>query len=202
VKKPGKMFVIGITGPSGAGKSTVANLLASEGFKVLDVDRLARNLYLPGRAAYATVKRLFGPGILTGRGRIDRRRLGRLVFGDKALLRRLDSAMKPLIFKEIKSRLAKLKGNRHSRVALDMAILLHAGAESLVDQVILVEAPLKTRLARLKARGLDRERAKAQAKALKFGTKLRRRASLILQNGNRVPDAKIKLQSFLRQAGP
>jgi dephospho-CoA kinase len=42
------MLRVGLTGPAGSGKSTVASLLAARGFPVLDADRIAHELYVPG----------------------------------------------------------------------------------------------------------------------------------------------------------
>ena len=72
--------VIGLTGGIAAGKSTVARLFRREGCPVIDADALARLVLEPDGAAYGPVIRHFGTGILDEDRRIDRQRLGGLVF--------------------------------------------------------------------------------------------------------------------------
>ena len=84
------MVVIGIVGRSGAGKSTVARVFASFGAEVLDVDQVARRVVEPGSQVLTRIGEEFGSQYLRDDGRLDRRRLGRLVFSDPEQLLKLN----------------------------------------------------------------------------------------------------------------
>ena len=62
-------MVIGVAGKVGSGKSTVAAILASVGYKVIDVDRLGHQALITERQRIINV---FGPAILGLEGQIDR----------------------------------------------------------------------------------------------------------------------------------
>jgi dephospho-CoA kinase len=194
-------MIIGITGPSGAGKSTVTKLLQARGFAKIDVDKLAKNLYLPGKSGYAIIVRLFGNSVLSSRGRIDKKRLAALIFGLPAERKRLNKALRPLLLKELRRGLAECRTEGKSSVALDMAILFSSGAHRLVDRALIVQAPLAKRLARLKARGLEASRALAQAKALVLGPAERGLADAVLENRGSLVELKSRLASLLKEWG-
>ena len=78
------MLRIGLTGGIASGKSAVAAMLREMGFAVLDADSLAHKLIEPGQAAYEEVAREFGAGVVDTSGRIDRAKLGAVVFADRA----------------------------------------------------------------------------------------------------------------------
>lgn len=76
------MKIIGITGGIGTGKSTVLNFLKQEyNAYIVEADRLAHELMLPGEAAYRQITDIFGTAILSTDGTIDRNRLGTIVLG-------------------------------------------------------------------------------------------------------------------------
>ena len=82
------MLRVALTGGIGSGKSTVSARLAALGAFVVDADAVAREVVEPGTPALAAVVERFGPEVVTADGTLDRPALGRLVFGDRAALRR------------------------------------------------------------------------------------------------------------------
>src|SRR5207237_4769006 len=75
----------------------VAAMLRELGFSVLDADALAHKLIEPGQPAYEQVLREFGPSITDGQARVDRVKLGALVFADRAKLARLNAIVHPRV---------------------------------------------------------------------------------------------------------
>ena len=143
------MKIIGVTGSFGAGKSTVAGFFGELGAVVLDADRLAHETLDRGGKVYGTVVGSFGPAVLDGRGRIDRKRLGGMVFRDKRLLARLCAIIHPAVIKEIKGRIQALRRRRPSAaVVVDAPLLIEAGLVPLVDTVIVVKTDPKVQIAR------------------------------------------------------
>ena len=57
-------MLVGITGPSGAGKSIAVGVFESHGFRVIDADRVARDVVLPGQPALLQLAADFGSDIV------------------------------------------------------------------------------------------------------------------------------------------
>lgn len=94
--------IIGITGGIASGKSTVTDILVKEGFKVIDADKIAKDVVQIGKPAYYEIIKEFGEDILKTDLNIDRNRLGELIFNDDNLRSKLNSIVHPKVFEEIK----------------------------------------------------------------------------------------------------
>ena len=94
---------IGLTGGIGSGKSTVAAMLAASGAVLVDTDLIARQLTAPGGRALPALAEVFGPGILTAEGALDRERMRTLVFAEEAERKRLEAILHPMIGEDRKS---------------------------------------------------------------------------------------------------
>ena len=81
-------IVIGLTGSMAAGKSTAAARLRELGAVVIDADQASRRVVEKGRPALAALAARFGPGILDGEGKLDRKAMAALAFTDPGPLRR------------------------------------------------------------------------------------------------------------------
>jgi len=192
------MVILGITGKSGSGKTTVARLLKRRAWTVVDVDRLAQDLYVPGQRAHRALGKIFGAKVYAADGTIDRQWLGHEVFTKPRRLKQLNDLMFPLVLQRMRQAIAKARREKVGKLAFDMAVLFQASAQGLMQAVILVEAPLALRLARLKAgRGLSRARAHQQARALDFKPEWRGQAQLILKNQGQPHELALPLTRFL-----
>ena len=94
-----------ITGSIGSGKSAVCKLLAGLGFEIIDADSIAHEQL---NLCVSEVAAEFGDEVLNG-GKIDRKKLGALVFNDADKLKILEQILHPKIRREILSRAAKLE---------------------------------------------------------------------------------------------
>jgi dephospho-CoA kinase len=143
------MRVLGLTGSIGMGKSTTAKFFADEGVPVLDADAAVHKLY-EGEAV-AAVEAAF-PGS-TAHGKVDRRKLGGMVIGNAAAIRRLEVIVHPL-YRAVEQRfLARAKADGAKVVVLDVPLLFETGGEKRVDAVVVATAPAQMQQARL----LERE---------------------------------------------
>lgn len=158
------MKVIGVTGGIATGKSTVTAMLAELGAEVIDADAVAREVVEPGRPAWQQLLAAFGPGILLEDGHVNRRYLGRLVFGRPDLVERLNRATHPFIVAAIRRRLAELAGGGTRVAVVDAPLLFEAGLEDLVDEIWVVTAPREMQLDRLLQRDPDLTEDEAQAR--------------------------------------
>jgi dephospho-CoA kinase len=153
--------VVGLTGGIGTGKSTVAAMLAELGAIVVDCDALGRQVIEPGGRAYARVIERFGSHIVRDDGHIDRAALAAIVFRDETELAALNAISHPAIDAEIADRIAAAPPD--VIVVLDMAVLVESNlGAGQYDVVVVVEAPLEARLARLARRGMSEDDARAR----------------------------------------
>jgi dephospho-CoA kinase len=157
------MTVTGLTGGLASGKSTVARVLAEHGVPVIDADAVSRGQVLPGSAVLAAIAREFGAGVLAPDGTLDRRALGRLVFGDPDRLARLNALTHGRVLDEIARRLAVIAASGCRGAVVESALLFEAGLDGALDRVVAVIAPADERVRRAQARdGLSAEEALAR----------------------------------------
>jgi dephospho-CoA kinase len=161
------LLVVGLTGGIASGKSAVSAMLEAAGVPVIDADRLAREVVEPGRPAFDEIVAAFGREVVGADGRLDRARLGAIVFADPEARRRLEAIVHPRVFEAERAALAELARTRPGSVAVvDAALLLESGNHRWMDAVVLVAAPRETQIARLMARnGLARPEAEARLAA-------------------------------------
>jgi dephospho-CoA kinase len=138
---------VGLTGGIASGKSVVARKLESLGALVIDADVLSRQAVAPGSEALNEIREVFGPGVISDSGELDRPSLAEIVFGNSRARERLNDIVHPLIRQEA-GRLAREAGPQ-SVVVVDLPLLLETDSVQDFDVVLTVEAPAETRVARL-----------------------------------------------------
>ena len=156
---------IALTGGIGSGKSTVSRLLAQKGAVVVDADAIAREIVELGQPALEEIRVAFGPEVIDADGRLRRTRLAEIVFDDPEALAQLNAITHP----RIAARSAELleSASAEAVVVYDMPLLVEQGPQALAgwDAIVVVDAPDEVRLARLVARGVDREDAQRRMAA-------------------------------------
>jgi dephospho-CoA kinase len=157
---PAGIRVIGLTGGIASGKSSIARFFQAKGAVVIDADQLAREAVDLGSRGLAEVVAAFGKGILMPDGRLDRQRLGVLVFSDSRKRRQLEGILHPEIKRLAEERIACAAGTGQ-RVLFYMApLLIEAGATDRVDEVWVVTVRPEVQLERLVLRdGISRDEA-------------------------------------------
>ena len=138
-----KPFTLGLTGQSGAGKSYICKKLEKHGFNIVDCDDVVKNIYDNDKTLVKSLCDEFGD-ILTN-GKLDRKKLGNIVFNDKSKLEKLNSLVHPAVIGRCES-LAKLP------CVLDAPQLFEAKAQNKCFKTIAVLASEKTRIERITKR--------------------------------------------------
>jgi dephospho-CoA kinase len=141
-----KNIVLGLVGTFGSGKTTVAGYFRLLGAKVIDADLIAHSIIRPPGQVYKKIVRTFGARVLGKNRAIDRVRLGRLVFRDAKLVRKLNRITHPAIIRIIKDKIRRAK---ERVIVLDAPLLVEAGLERSADKLITVKAGRKNQLGRL-----------------------------------------------------
>jgi len=139
-------------------------MLAERGAEIIDADRIAREVVMPGTHAWCKIREHFGPDVLFPDGTIDRQALGNIVFADKSKLALLNEITHPEIFKVIAERLEDLSP-KDVVVVLDAALLIETGLVAGTDVVVVVHSLKEDQLRRLTAKGLGRSQAEARIAA-------------------------------------
>jgi dephospho-CoA kinase len=181
------VLLVGLTGGIASGKSTVSALLAERGAEIIDADRIAREVVMPGTHAWCKIRDHFGPKVLYPDGSIDRQALGDLVFADKSKLALLNELTHPEIFKHIAERLEDL-GPKDVVVILDAALLVETGLATGTDTVIVVHSPKEVQIQRLAAKGLERGRAEARVDAQLGADERLAHADIVIDNDGSLED--------------
>jgi dephospho-CoA kinase len=158
------MKVLGLTGNIASGKSTVARMLGSMGARIIDADKIAREVVEPEKPAWADIVRKFGPEILSPDGTIDRRRLGEIVFADEGKRRLLMDITHPRIKEAVRERLSKLRKEDVSVAIVEAALIVESGGlREFLDGLIVVTADEERQIERLiKRNGYTRDEALAR----------------------------------------
>lgn len=141
-------MIIGITGSIACGKSTVSDYLKSKGYVVIDADKIGHEAL---DSDYVKEKLIltFGNDILEN-NKINRRKLGELVFGNSNNLNILNSIIHPEIRRRILEEIDK--NNDQEFIFIDVALLFEAKFDDLVDKIIVVYVDKNTQLTRLMKR--------------------------------------------------
>ncbi len=145
-------MILGLTGSIASGKSFVADCFVECGAILVSADLLAREVVNSGTPTLAKLVDVFGMDILTPGGSLNRELLAQKVFTDPVARRKLDSITHPAIAHLAESRLAELKSSPHDLIVYEAPLLFEAGAESRVDQVLMVVVDPSIQLARLQQR--------------------------------------------------
>lgn len=155
------MLRYGLTGGIASGKSTVAAMLAEHGFPVLEADKVSHALIEAGGAAYEEVIARFGREILDGNARIDRARLGAVVFADRQKLDQLNGIIHPRVEGEALKQLLELeRSGSYPAAFVEAALIFEAGLHKQLDGVVVAWCLPEQQLARLIERGMSKAEAR------------------------------------------
>lgn len=179
--------VIGITGGISTGKSTVTNILINKGYKVIDADKIAREVVKVGKPAYIKIIEEFGKEILLDDNTINRKELGKIIFNDDKSREKLNNITHPYIFQSIKLNLKEIckEGNL---IFLDIPLLfeqfhLWKRYEIEFDEIVLVYIDEEKQIKRLMERDkITRDEALKKIKTQLPMDEKRKRSSKTIDN--------------------
>ncbi|MET3206094.1 UNVERIFIED_ORG: dephospho-CoA kinase [Arthrobacter sp. UYEF13] len=181
------MLKIGLTGGIASGKSVVASRLAGLGAVLVDADALARDVVEPGMPGLARVVESFGPDMLDAGGRLDRARLGSVVFGNPSQLAVLNGIVHPLVRAAAARIIATAPAG--AIVVQDIPLLVETGQGSGFHLVLVVDAPDDVRIGRmLEHRGMTAEDAGSRMAAQASRGARLAAADVVLDNSGSLAD--------------
>jgi dephospho-CoA kinase len=181
------MLTVALTGNIASGKSTVAELFRGWGATLLDTDRLVRDAQAPGTPMLRAIAARFGKDLIDSAGVLDRKTLRRRAMGDPQALADLNRIVHPDVLRR-RAALEQEARHRGDRIVVsDIPLLFEAADPAAFDAVVLVDAPVEVRRARLLSqRGLTAEDAEQMlASQAPTGPKRERSTFIIDNDGDR-----------------
>lgn len=195
-----KKTIIGLTGNIATGKSVVRKMLEHLGAYTIDADSLTHRVMEKDGPAYQPIIDLFGSFILTEDGRIDRSKLGRLVFSDPSAMLSLELIIHPYVRQAVDY----LLGRATQEVVVIEAIkLLTSPLLERCDSIWVVTTSEANQLKRLTSkRGMSEAEAKQRMDAQSPQALKAAQADILIKNDGSVEDTWKQVQAGWKQLFP
>lgn len=126
--------IIVVCGNIASGKSTVCRRIREKGFVVIDLDEITHQIYEQGTDLYYKLIDEFGKEILDKNSDIDRKKLSKLVFNSKTLLKKLEELTHTDIILRVVKRIKKEKSD-----LIFLEISMYLESKDLLDKYINVD---------------------------------------------------------------
>lgn len=196
------MKIIGITGGVGSGKSLVLSFLADcNGIAsaVIEADKVAHELQKKGEPCYAAIVEAFGKDILNESGEINRGKLGKLVFGNKEKLNRLNAIVHPLVKQEIIRQVEQYRSNgRIEYLFIEAALLIEEHYDEICEELWYIYVSREERIRRLQAsRGYSSEKALQMMSRQLSEEAFRSHCKVVIDNNGSIEDTYRQLREVL-----
>jgi dephospho-CoA kinase len=152
------LLKVGLTGGIASGKSAVGDMLVALGAHLVQADRIAHELMLPGQPVYNEVVRHFGGGILNPDLSVNRAKLAEAAFGSASSqtpsrVQELNRIVHPAVLRSQEEWMEEMgQQNPHAVAIVEAALIIEAGAAKRFDRLIVVTCSDEQRIARFAAR--------------------------------------------------
>jgi dephospho-CoA kinase len=171
------MRLIALTGSICSGKSTVLRFFKQQGIAAIDCDVIVSELH-KRKAVQKKLLREFGT--------FNKNKISAIIFPSPRKRKKLEGILHPLVWKEIKKNLKRLKRQGKRFAVVDVPLLFEAKWQNRFDAVIVVKAGKRQCMQRALKKGIKRKlfllRYAAQTP---IGKKIKR-AHYIIDNGGSV----------------
>lgn len=189
---------VGLTGGVASGKSTVSAMLRDLGAVVVDADALAREVVEPGSPGLDAVVAEFGSEVLTEDGRLDRAKLGALVFADPTRRAALEAIVHPLV----RARAAEIEQAAPARVLVvhDIPLLVETGQAASFDAVVVIDVPEEVQVERaVRERGWTEPEARARVEAQASRSERLAAATYVVENSATTEDLRQRVAEVFEE---
>ena len=184
---------VGVTGGIGSGKSTVCRLFADMGRVAIVADEVARNLADQDDETKTAIRSAFGPEVYLSNGRLDRKTVASIVFGDEERRKKLDSIIHPRVFTAVDQQLDALPSAKSlTYVLIEAALIYESGMNDRLDYTVVVTANRETCIQRVMARDdISREEVRQRMSSQMPVSEKVQRGDFVIHNNNTVTDLRL-----------
>ncbi len=192
-------LIIGLTGGIASGKSMLAKMFENEGVKVLDADKIYKNLLKTNKIMYNEIVKNFGEAVETN-GIIDTSALGKIVFSDSKKRELLNSITHPFVLEKMNQKIHKAFESGIKTIVLDIPLLFEVKMDYLTDFVILAYVDETIQLQRLMERGnIDKSSASCRINSQMPLDKKRELADVIIDNSGTISQTKEQFKTLMNK---
>jgi dephospho-CoA kinase len=146
-------MILGITGGFGTGKSTAARLFEERGYRRIDSDQLIRDQVLTSPEVVAALATHFGPEVLTGLGKVNRRKVADRVFTNDTERVWLEELTHPPLFALWREALRLAPDGLW---VVEVPLLFEKSLQKWFDFIVCVACAPEQQLVRLEQCGINR----------------------------------------------
>ena len=146
-----KTKFIGLTGQTGAGKSTVSEFAAKMGYKIINADKVARQVMGNNSECLKRLAEIFGSDIINSDGSCNRQLLAKRAFSSREYTDILKGITHPAIISKVREYI-DIYSKESDVIIFDAPQLFESGGDRMCDEIIAVVAPVDVRLKRLISR--------------------------------------------------
>jgi len=187
-------YAIALTGGIATGKSTVASLLSLNGMRVIDADTISHEIL---DASSQWVKGTFGKEYISGE-KVDRVKLGKLVFSNLDAKKHLEEYLHPKIRKEIEKR--AIKQDKFSfPYLIDIPLFFENGAYDIKESVV-IYTPKEIQLERfMKRNGYSKEESLRRIESQMDIEEKKKRATWVIDNSKDLKHLQKECENFVEK---
>lgn len=184
-------MILGLTGGIASGKSTVSKKLKELGSYIIDADNISKEVS-NSIEVLKKIEENFGPKIMN-HGHLDRQKLRKIIFEDKAKRELLNSIMHPVIVAKL---IEEIENNREEKlIILDIPLLYETGLEYLCDKILIVCTDENIQVERVKQRdGIEIEMAKKIIGSQMSLSEKRKKAEIHIENNGKLEELLKKVE--------
>ncbi len=192
------MIKLAITGNIASGKSLIESFFQEEGIISIDTDTIVHSILSKDKVIIEKISNLFDIKVKDSKGRIDRKKVGKIVFNDKNKLSELEKILHPEVYKAMEEFFEKNKNEKI--VAVSVPQLYETGWEKFFDYILLVIADDDIRLQRLIQRNNLSEKDARKRLLMQITQEEKiKKADFVIDNSKDVDNTKIQFKKILEK---
>jgi dephospho-CoA kinase len=191
-------LTVGLTGGIGAGKSSALEYLRKKGFPVLETDLIGHRL-LEEEKIKNILARKFGTEIVNEKGKIDRKKLGEIVFNHSGYRNSLNRLLHPIIRRRVKQWVLKQyeKKTNSLLIFVEVPLLFEGKGYPYFHGVLSVSSFSVLRHKRLKRRGWSLNQIRQRERGQWTQSQKDRQANWVVLNNGTIKELHRKVDNWL-----